>query len=127
MGRVRQAVGLSLPLIAFSFLPNIAGLVTRAGIGRLGNAELGGIGIAGALYMMLLALVFGVDTGVRAMTARALRAGEEGFARRALLDALCLAVLIGGATAALAFSKADVLVGALTPDHAVARAGADNL
>ena len=75
--------------------------VSLALIGHLGNASLAGIGLAGAVYGTLLALLFGFDTGIQAVVARAIGAEARGFAGAALNDALCGTaplLLAGGGT-----------------------------
>ncbi len=64
-------------------------------VGRLGNVALAGIGIAGAVYGMVLALLFGFDTGVQASAARATGAGAPDAAGAALTSALAVSTPFG--------------------------------
>ena len=67
--RLRTIVGLSLPIALILLLHNLMTLIGIALVGHLGDAAVAGIGIAGTLISMLVALLFGIDTGVQALVA----------------------------------------------------------
>jgi Na+-driven multidrug efflux pump len=54
-----------------------------------------GIGIGSVLFSMLMAVLFGIDTGVQAVVARRIGAGQARLAGAALNDALAISVLAG--------------------------------
>ena len=68
---------LGTPLIAFFLVQNAVNLASLAMLGRLGNAALAGVGAASAVYGVVLALLFGFDTGVQAIVSRITGAGRE--------------------------------------------------
>ncbi|HWA63561.1 MAG TPA: MATE family efflux transporter, partial [Caulobacteraceae bacterium] len=122
--RVRSLFGLSIPVAGSLVLQNAMGLVSTAMVGRLGDAALAGVGVAGALFSILLALLFGVDTSVQASVARRTGAGEPGEAAQALADGLWLAAALGVPLAIASALAVPPLVGLALHDAAAAREGA---
>ena len=115
---------LGAPLIAFFLVQSVVNLFCLAFIGRLGTATLAGVGGASAIYGVVLALLFGFDTGVQALVSRATGAGEQARLGGILGEALAVAVPLGlGLSAALWFVGPGLLAGMLS-DPAAASAGA---
>ena len=110
-----RAVSLSLPLIAFLLIQTAAGLAAIAIVGRVGTGAVAGMGIASAVYGLLLALLFGVDTAVQAMVARATGAGAPKRAGQILTNALVLSAALGSALSLAAFAAGSPLVSVLAP------------
>src|ERR1700761_141492 len=75
-GQARVIAGLGAPLIGFFLIQTVVNLVGLAMLGRLGDAALAGVGLANAVFGLLLALLYGFDTGVQAIVARATGAGR---------------------------------------------------
>ncbi len=122
-GRVAQATGLIAPLIVFFLVQNAVGLVSLSLVGGLGTAALAGIGIAGAVYGTLLALLFGFDTGLQAVVSRATGAGAAPRAGQALGDTLAVSGPVGAVLALVTYRCGPDVVHLLAPDPAVAAAG----
>ncbi len=120
--RLMTAFALAGPLIVFFLIQNAVTLVSLAIMGRLGTTALAGVGIASAVYGMLLALLYGFDTGVQAVVARAIGAGDTGRAGQALGDALCVSAPFAAMLAMVAFLFGPAMVHTLTPDPATAMA-----
>src|ERR1700685_3017500 len=89
------AARLALPLIAYFFIGNAVGIATLAMVGHLGNAAIAGIGIGSVIFNLLMALIFGFDTGVQALVSRASGAGARELAGRILTEALVVSAPFG--------------------------------
>ena len=126
-GRVRRVAALAAPLIAFYLIGNAVNLAFLAMVGRLGTAALAGSGIAGVVFMLLLALLYGFDTGVQAVASRATGAGEREFAGGALSDAHALSIPFGALLALIAFCYGPQITQVLASDSNVAMAARANL
>src|SRR6185312_968016 len=124
---LRAIFGLGAPLIAFFLIQNVAGLVCLSFIGGLGNTGLVGYGAANAIFSTLLALMFGFDTGVQAIVARATGGGHAGRIGEILTDAWAATIPLGLVIAAVAWLSAPAVLGGMLPDHAAAAAGVANL
>ncbi|HEV2650153.1 MAG TPA: MATE family efflux transporter [Rhizomicrobium sp.] len=127
MIRARTVLALSAPLIAFFLIQNAVNLAVLALLGQLGTATLAGAGISGAIYGMVLALLFGFDTGVQVSTARAAGAGSIDGAAQALVNALSLSIPLGATLTALVYLLGPTLVAGLTHDSAAIAAGSTYL
>jgi multidrug resistance protein, MATE family len=126
-GSLRPIFALGAPLIAFFLVQNVAGLVSLSFIGGLGNAGLVGYGAANAIFSTLLALMFGFDTGVQAIVARATGGGHAGRVGEILTDAWAATLPLGLVIAAIAWLAAPTVLGGVLPDRAAATAGVANL
>ena len=99
--RTRRLVALSVPAIATLVADPLMGLVDTAVVGRVGAAQLGGLGLAvavfGAVSWIFNFLVFGTTSTV----ARAVGAGDRQAAGRRVSHAGQVAVVLGVAAGAL--------------------------
>jgi putative MATE family efflux protein len=120
-------VTLAAPLIAFNLIQNAVNLAFLAMIGRLGTAALAGSGIAGVVFSLLLALLYGFDTGVQAFVSRATGAGEREVAGRALSEAHALSLPFGALLAFAAFHYGPAIAQMLASGANVAAAARANL
>jgi putative MATE family efflux protein len=100
------------------------GLVSAGMVGRLGEAALAGVGVAGALFGVLLALLYGPVAAVQALTARAFGAGRAADAGRVLNEGLLLGGGVSLVLAALAMFGCAALLPAVLHDRAAAADGA---
>jgi putative MATE family efflux protein len=99
-------------------------LVSTAMVGRLGEAALAGVGVAGSLFGVLLALLYGPVAAVQALTARSLGAGRPADAGRVLNEGLVLAGGLSLVLAALAMFGCAALLPLVLHDAAADEAGA---
>ena len=120
-------VRLGAPLIAFFLIQNLASLACLAFVGRLGDASLAGFGASSAIYGVVLALMFGFDTGVQALVSRATGAGEKARAGELLIDALAVSAPLGALLGVALWCFGPTLVAGMLHDPAAAAAGAANL
>src|SRR5215475_5697517 len=121
--RLRLIVGLSLPIVLILLAQTLIGLIAIALVSHLGDAAVAGIGIASALLSMLMAVMFGIDTGVQAVVARRIGAGQLEQAGAALTDGLTIAVMGGVLLTALGYAAGPGLFSLVADDAAVAAHG----
>jgi len=121
--RLRLIVGLSLPIVLILLAQTLIGLIAIALVSHLGDAAVAGIGIATALLSMLMAVLFGIDTGVQALVAQRIGAGQVAAAATALSDGLAIAILGGLLLTALGYIAGPGLFALITRDAAVAAHG----
>ncbi|MDR3511447.1 MAG: MATE family efflux transporter [Caulobacteraceae bacterium] len=117
--RARTMLGLSAPVMAVLMAQNLAGLAALAMVGRIGIAAVAGVGVAGGVYAMLQAVLYGLDAGVQALVARRSGAGDAQGAGAVLNDALALALGVGLVLAAAAYGLGPALIGLVVHDPAV--------
>ena len=122
-GEAAPILRLGAPLIAFFLAQNVANLFCLAFLGRLGTATLAGVGAASAIYGVVLALLFGFDTGVQALVSRATGAGEKARLGGILADALVVAVPLGAGLSLALWSVGPGLLAGMLHDPAAAAAG----
>ena len=121
--RACTIVSLSLPIVLILLAQTLLGLATIAMVSHLGDAAVAGVGIANALFSMLMAVLFGVDTGVQALVAHRVGAGQIGLAGRTLNDALLIAVVAGVLLMALGYGLGASVFRMVTDDPAVTARG----
>ena len=73
--RFRKTLALSLPVATATLGTNVLGLIDTAMIGRLGDLPLAAAGLGNFLFLLFLALPFGVATASQTLVAR--RLGEN--------------------------------------------------
>ena len=118
---------LGTPLIAFFLVQNAVNLASLAMLGRLGNAALAGVGAASAVYGVVLALLFGFDTGVQAIVSRITGAGRENRLGEVLADALAASVAVGALLGVAFWTLGPGVLAAMLPDRAAVAAGSANM
>jgi putative MATE family efflux protein len=121
--RLRLIVNLSLPIVLILLMQTVIGLIAIALVKYLGDAAVAGIGIATALLSMLMAVLFGIDTGVQALVAQRIGAGQVAQAGAALNDALAIAAAAGLLLAVLGYAAGPGLFALVTNDAAVVAYG----
>ncbi|HEX7760864.1 MAG TPA: MATE family efflux transporter, partial [Caulobacteraceae bacterium] len=111
------------PLAALFSIQSLGAVATLAVIGRLGEAQLAGVGAANAIFGLALALTFGVDTAVQARTARAVGASRPEALGQVLIDGLAVSAPLGAVLAVALWAFGPWFVAALLPDPAAKAAG----
>ena len=120
---LRRALGMGGTLVAWYLLQTVVSVITLAILGKLGDAALAGMGAAGVLYAMTMALLVGFDTGVQAITARLVGAGEGAQLGRVLNEALVASAPFGVLLALGFWRYGAVAVGLMLRDPAAVSAG----
>ena len=123
IGQVWTIGRLGGPLMGFFFVQNAASLACLGIVGRLGDTGLAGIGAAGAFYGVVLALLYGVDTGVQAMTSRAVGAGDDARRGEILTAAIVGSAGLGALLAGFTWVFGPRIVALMVSDPAAALAG----
>lgn len=116
----REIIRLAIPAFLALVAEPLYLLADTAIVGRLGTAELAGLGIAGAVLHTAVGLCIFLAYGTTAAVARHLGAGDL---RRALaqgIDGVWLAILIGAVITVVGILLARPLVGAFAVDAAIA-------
>jgi putative MATE family efflux protein len=93
--RARITFRLALPIVLVLLAQALMSLITIALVSPLGDAAVAGIGIGNALFSTLMAVLFGIDTGVQALVAWRFGAGQEIDAGFVLTDSLPIAAAAG--------------------------------
>jgi MATE family multidrug resistance protein len=121
--RAKIILNLSLPIVLVLLAQNLMSLIGMAMVGYLDNAALAGTGIASALFSMLLAMLFGIDTGVQAIVARLVGHGSARLAGYALNDALAISSLAGLLLTAIGYAAGPGVFAKIADDPAVVARG----
>jgi putative MATE family efflux protein len=114
---------LAAPLTAFFAIQSAASLASVAMLGRVGDVALAGVGAAGTIYGVLLALMFGADAAVQATVSRRVGGGRSDLLGQILADALAVTVPLGLALAAALWLAAPNLLAAISPGPGAAAVG----
>ena len=125
--RVALLLGLAVPAIGSLVSDPLMGLVDTAVVGRIGAAELGGLGLAVAV-LSTVAWVFNfLVYGTTSAVAKALGAGDADAARRRVRASVRAALVIGTVVGGALWLAAPWLLGALGAVDALVGPGADYL
>ncbi len=121
--RLLRISGLAVPMIAAALATNVMTFVDTLMVGHLGNAALGGVGIGGQLFFLLLAFALGLTAGVQAMVAR--RVGEDRLDQtgKVLNAGILLALIAGCVLVALGYLLTPLIFGVINDDPLVIEEG----
>ena len=114
----RNLLMLSWPMM-ISFGLNMAGpTIDMIWVGRLGAASVAGVGVGGIAVMLVISAMFGLNTGVRAMVARFVGAGDVGSANHVARQAyfVCIAFSIVVAVVGIFFADLILILMGLEAD-----------
>lgn len=117
----RELVRLAWPITVSTLSYSVMTLVDTLLIGRVGAAELAGVGLGGTAAFVFLVFSFGLLRGAKTLVAQAIGAGRRDQASAYLGGALGLALVIGVVTVALGELSA-TLVGKIANDPHATRA-----
>jgi putative MATE family efflux protein len=118
--RAKTILGLSAPIVLVAVAWNALGLASLAMVGRLSVAAVAGVGVAGGLYGVFLAVLNGLDAGVQALVARRIGAGDARAAGQTLNDALALSLMVGTPLMAALYALGPAAITLVAHDPAVA-------
>ncbi len=123
MKRLRTIIGLSLPIASVLLAQTLMSLIVIAMVSHLGDAAVAGIGIASALFSMLMAVLFGIDSGVQVLAAHRIGAGNAPLAGNALNAGLAIAAAGGLLLTMLGYLAGPALFRLVTADAVVSAQG----
>jgi putative MATE family efflux protein len=109
----RRILALALPAVVTLAADPLLGLVDTAVVGRLGAAELGGLGLAVAVLTAVSWIFNFLVFGTTSTVARAVGAGDRAAAGERVSHAAQVAVVLGVAVGALLLAAAPRLLSAL--------------
>lgn len=121
--RARTILGLALPIVLMLLGQTLMNLINIVMVSHLGDTAVAGIGVGSALFSMLMAMLFGIDTGVHALVAQRLGAGQVRLAGIVLNDALAIAGVGGLLLALLGYVAGPGLLRLTSSEPAVAMHG----
>lgn len=119
-----ELFGLGGPLASFYVIQGLVSLATMAMLRPFGDPAIGGVGAASAVYTSFCALLWGVDTGLQAMTSRITGAGGDMILARVLGAAHVVAIPLALGLAAIGWAVGPALFATLLSDPATATAAA---
>lgn len=117
--RKKQIFALTLPILGGMLSQNILNLVDAAMVGSLGNAALGGVGIAGFVNFLCASFFIGLATGVQSLVARNMGSGHEEKAAIPLNGGLIINLLLAIPASIVLIYLSDSIMAALVSDPAV--------
>jgi len=120
--RLSRISNLALPIIAGALATNLMTLVDTLMVGQLGDAALGGVGIAGQLFFLLLAGVLGLAAGVQAIVARRVGQGRLNSTGQVLNAGILLASVLGLGLIAVGYFLLPPVLELISKDLAVTKA-----
>ncbi|HEX9296089.1 MAG TPA: MATE family efflux transporter [Polyangiaceae bacterium] len=116
-----ELIRLAWPITISTISYSVMTVVDTVLIGRVGRAELAGVGLAGITAFVLLCFSFGLLQGAKVLVSQAIGAGRSDQARAHLGAAVVTALVVGVATTLLGQVLA-VFIGHLTASAAAGRA-----
>jgi putative MATE family efflux protein len=120
---VRPILRLGMPLVGFYLIQNVVSIAAVGMLGHLGNTAIAGVGVGGAVFTAISALLWGIDTGVQAVVARTTGAGRADRVAAILSSAYAGALPLAAVVGAIAWAFGGRLIALILPDHAAASAG----
>jgi multidrug resistance protein, MATE family len=122
----RELVRLAWPITVSTISYSVMTLVDTLLVGRLGAAELAGVGLGGTAAFVFLCFSFGLLRGAKTLVAQAVGAGRRDQASAYLGAALAWALAIGVLTVLLG-EAASTLIGRIADDPHAAHAASTYL
>lgn len=115
---LRNVLVLAWPVMIGSSLNMLGPTIDMIWVGRLGAASIAGVGVAGMLVMLVDSLKMGISTGLRAIVARFVGAGDYEGATHAGQQSFVIsaAYSIVMATIGILFAKPLLMLMGLEPD-----------
>ncbi|CAA9297291.1 MAG: Multi antimicrobial extrusion protein (Na(+)/drug antiporter), MATE family of MDR efflux pumps [uncultured Chloroflexi bacterium] len=111
------------PVIGEHLLQTLVGVVDMAVVGRLGSAEVAGIGAATQLVALVISAVAALSVGATVLVARSTGARDPRAAGHVTQQALLAGLLLGTVLAVVGGVFADEMIRVLGADEAVVREG----
>ena len=123
-GPVRShLLGMAAPIAAGMLMQTLYYLVDLYFVGRLGDAALAGVGAAGNVMMIVIALTQVLGVGTVALIAQAVGRRDAADANHVFNQSLSIAALLGAITLVAGYLFTDAYLGAVAADAATIAAG----
>ncbi len=101
---------LSWPILISQSLNMMGPTIDMIWVGKLGSAAVAGVGISGMVVMVVNSLTMGLFTGLRAMIARFVGAGDRDGANHVLQQAFVIAAVFSAITAVIGLFLAEEIL-----------------
>lgn len=108
-GELSQLFRLAAPLAAAQAGTQLMGLVDVAVLGRVGARELGGAGLANAIFFAVSIFGMGIVMGVDPLISQAIGAGDRIRARRVMWQGIWLSLIVAGLLTAVLLAAASAI------------------
>ncbi len=109
----RSIMALAIPALGSLAIDPLVSLVDTAFVGRLGTAQLGALGVNSAIFALAFLVFNFLAYGTTPKIGRALGRGDQEAAGRTVIQALCLAVIIGICVTAALLSFSEPILRAM--------------
>ncbi len=101
---------LAWPVIVSSTVMMMGPIIDTVWIGKLGSEAVAGVGVATIVVMLVNSLIMGLFTGLRALVARFVGAGETARANHAAQQGLVIGMILSLTIAAIGFFLAETIL-----------------
>ncbi len=101
---------LAWPVIVSSTVMMMGPIIDTIWIGKLGSDAVAGVGVATIVVMLVNSLIMGLFTGLRALVARFVGAGETARANHAAQQGLVIGMILSLTIAAIGFFLAETIL-----------------
>jgi putative MATE family efflux protein len=101
---------LSWPVIVSSTVMTMGPIIDTIWIGKLGSAQMAGVGVATIIVMLVNSLIMGLFTGLRALVARFVGAGETKNANHAAQQGLVIGAALSLVVAVIGYFLAEKIL-----------------
>ena len=101
---------LAWPMTISTMVMMIGPVIDMLWIGRLGDSAIAAVGASGTVVMLINSLIMGIFTGLRAMVARFVGAGDETLANKVAQQAFILGVALSLIVAAMGMFLAEPIL-----------------
>jgi putative MATE family efflux protein len=109
-GITGNLASLAWPVIVSSTVMTMGPIVDTIWIGKLGSAAVAGVGVATIVVMLVNSLIMGLFTGLRALVARFVGAGETAMANHAAQQGLVIGMVFSLTVAAIGNFLAETIL-----------------
>ena len=121
--RLVRIAELSVPIVAGALATNLMSFIDTLMVGQLGNAALGGVGIGGQLFFLLLGILLGLAAGVQATVARRVGEGQLQSTGKVLNAGILIAATVGVVVMALGYLLMPPLYAFINRDPLIVQKG----
>jgi putative MATE family efflux protein len=102
--------GLAWPVIVSSTVMTMGPIIDTIWIGKLGSSQMAGVGVATIIVMLVNSLIMGLFTGLRALVARFVGAGDTKNANHAAQQGLVIGAALSLAVAMIGYFLAEKIL-----------------
>jgi putative MATE family efflux protein len=120
----RNVLALSMPIMVSDGLRTIGPTIDMIWVGKLGAVSLAALGIGGMINLLVMLGIMGINTGMRALIARHVGAGDSMSANHVAQQAFIISACYATFVAVIGFLFAEQILGLLGVEADVVKEGA---